>query len=123
MIDKEDAPVLMDQNASMPEIIQSIDRHKLGFTIIEDGQGNLKGLSSNADVRRGLLRHIDDFNAVKAEDIINFAPISINENSTTSELLNLIQQNNFLISFLPVIDEHKKLAGAVTFINLIRSES
>ncbi|QNL20675.1 CBS domain-containing protein [Hyphobacterium sp. CCMP332] len=123
MIDREDAPVLNENRMKVRDIIQSIDQHKLGFTIIENNEEKLIGLSSNADVRRGLLKHIDNFNALQAEDIVNFAPVTINEDSSTSELLNLINQNNFLISFLPVVDSDNKLKGAVTFINLIRSES
>lgn len=123
MIDKEDAPLLNEDRMTVRDIIQSIDQHKLGFTIIADENGKLIGLSSNADVRRGLLKHIDNFNALQTEDIVNFTPVTINEESSTSELLNLVHQNNFLISFLPVVDSNNNLSGAVTFINLIRSES
>ncbi len=123
MIDKDDAPVLSEARMTVRDIIQSIDQHKLGFTIIENNKQEIVGLSSNADVRRGLLKHIDNFNALQAEDIVNFTPITISEESSISELLNLIHQNNFLISFLPVVDSSNKLSGAVTFINLIRSES
>lgn len=123
MIDKEDAPILHESDLDVKNIIRNIDMYKLGFTIIESRDGKLMGLSSNADVRKGLIKHIDDFNAIKPEDIVNFNPVAVDEESSTSELLNLVQQNNFLISFLPVIDKNRMLKGAVTFINLIRSES
>jgi pentose-5-phosphate-3-epimerase len=123
MIDKEDAPVLHESDMDVKNIIRNIENYKLGFTMIESIEGKLMGLSSNADVRKGLLKNIDDFNAIKPEDIVNFNPVAVDEESSTSELLNLVQQNNFLISFLPVIDKNRKLKGAVTFINLIRSES
>ncbi len=123
MIDVEDAPVLCSGQFDVKDVIQHIENYKLGFTLIADEQGKLAGLSSNADVRRGLLRNLDNFNAIKLEDIINKNPVSINEQATTSDLLNLIQHKNFLISFLPVVDDQNNLTGTISFINLIRSES
>lgn len=123
MIDLKDAPVVVSNNLSIEAIIRSIEDNQLGFTIIQDENGGLAGLSSNADVRRALLKNIKDFNGMKVEDLVNPKPISINENASTSDLLNLVHKNKFLISFLPVVNDNNMLSGAVTFINLIRSES
>ncbi|MEM8892999.1 MAG: CBS domain-containing protein [Bacteroidota bacterium] len=123
MIDRDDAPVLLEGSYGMKEIVQSIEDHSLGFTMIADVDGNLKGLSSNADLRRGLLKHIDNLDILDVTDILNESPVTINENATISELLDLIQHKQFLISFLPVVNDQQKLTGALTFINLIRSES
>ena len=123
MIDKSDSPVISTEDLDVKMIIRSIEKHKMGFTVIETPDGEIMGLSSNADVRRGLIKNIDDFRRLKAEDVINFNPIMINENASISDLLNLIHKNNFLISFLPVVNNNNQLAGTITFINLIRSES
>ncbi len=123
MIDLADAPVLLEGEYVMRDMIQSIEDHSLGFTMIAGQDGSLKGLSSNADLRRGLLKNIDDLNQLDVHDILNESPVTINQNATISELLDLIQHERFLISFLPVIGEQNKLTGALTFINLIRSES
>ncbi|MEL7147786.1 MAG: CBS domain-containing protein, partial [Bacteroidota bacterium] len=122
MIDLADAPVL-STSTDVKEIVQSIESHQFGFTLITDQQGKLVGLSSNADVRRGLLKNIEDLNQISKQDIINEAPVTITENSTISEMLKLIKSKRFLISFLPVVSETGKLSGCLTFINLIRSES
>lgn len=123
MIELEDAPVIRDGEHGMKDIIQTIEDYSLGFTMLIDQEGKLTGLSSNADLRRGLLRNIDDLNRLDIHDIVNESPVTISEEATISELLDLIQHKSFLISFLPVVNDDKKLTGALTFINLIRSES
>ncbi|XOV93134.1 MAG: CBS domain-containing protein [Bacteroidota bacterium] len=123
MIDIEDAPVLDINKTSVSEIIKHIDEYNLGFTLLKDYEGNLAGISSNADVRKALLKHLDDFNAMELSDVINTNPVFIAESANISELLHLIQSKSFLISYLPVVDDQNKLTGALSFINLIRSES
>lgn len=119
----ENCPTLVDGDFKMTDIIRQIDEFNLGFTFITKNTGEFAGLSSNADVRRGMLKHLNDLNAIQSEDIINRNPVTINENSTISELLHLIQSKKFLISFLPVVNDQNKLTGGLSFINLIRSES
>lgn len=122
MIDLEDAPVV-STHADVKEIFQTIENYQLGFTLVRNENNTLFGLSSNADMRRGLLKHLDDLNRITTQDIINVNPVMISENATISELLDVIQSEKFLISYLPVVNEAKKLVGALSFINLIRSES
>ncbi len=123
MIDIEDAPVLNIRKAGVKDIIRHIDNYNLGFTLLTDDEGKLAGISSNADVRKGLLKHLEDFNNMDLNDIINTNPVSIGEEATITELLQMIQSKSFLISYLPIINEQQKLVGALSFINLIRSES
>lgn len=119
----DNCPVLIEGNFEMRDVIKKIDDGNLGFTFIADKNGGFTGLSSNADLRRGMLMHLDDLNAITPENIINKSPVTINENRTISELLNLIHSKKFLISFLPVVDDNNKLTGGLSFINLIKSES
>ena len=37
-------------------------------------------------------------------------------------MLNLIERQNFVVNFFPVINDDFEPVGAVTFFNLIRSE-
>ena len=123
MIDLLDAPVIKSEVATTQNIIKNIEYHKKGFTCLVDAQGLLIGISSNADVRRGMIKNIEDFNKISEPDIINSDPVAISEEATISEMLQLVKSKNFLISFLPVVDSSKKLTGCITFFNLIRSES
>ena len=51
------------------------------------------------------------------------ASITINENCSIGEMLKIIQKNDFIISFIPIIDNKNKLTGCITFWDLIISES
>ncbi|MEQ9231966.1 MAG: CBS domain-containing protein, partial [Cyclobacteriaceae bacterium] len=122
MIERDQAPIV-SADSSTQRVIQTIDNHKLGFAIVEDDEQNLVGISSNADVRKGLLKKFEDLSDLQPSDILNPTPATISEDATITEMLDFIRSKKFLISYLPVIDSENKLSGAVSFINLIRSES
>lgn len=123
MIDQEDAPVLMEGDFGVKDAIKKIDQGNMGFAIVRRLDGSLAGITSNADVRKGLLNNLEDLNKISLQDIINTNPVAVSEEATISELLSLIRSKKFLISYLPVINRDNKLTGALSFINLIRSES
>lgn len=122
MIDLQDLPVLDIGCCSFQDILQTIEKFNLGFTFFTDKSGRLRGVSSNADIRRGLIRHIDNLNQTQAQDVINRNPVHISENITVSDMLALVTSKSFPVLFLPVVDDNHILAGAVTFNNLIRGE-
>lgn len=123
MIDEVDAPVLVAGDFEVKDAFQKIDEGNMGFAIIKDQDNKLAGITSNADVRKGLLKNLDDLNGIKLKEVINSNPVSISEDATISELLTLIRSKKFLISYLPVVSKDNMLTGALSFINLIRSES
>lgn len=118
----DEAPVLLPGNRSFEEVLKSIDNNKLGFTILVDGEGAIEGIISNADVRKGLIRNIDDLNKIDQRSIINITPVVINEDATVIELLRHIKSYNFPITYLPVVDNNNIVTGVLTFINLIKGE-
>jgi pentose-5-phosphate-3-epimerase len=123
MIDLEDCPVLPVEDSSFSKIIRTIDQYNLGFVFYTDHKGVLKGLTSNADVRKGIIKKLDDLNKIELQDIWNQNPVCINQNQDIGALLKLIKSQKFLVNFLPVVDDDHRLAGALTFFNLIRGES
>ena len=122
MIERAQAPIVTE-DSSLQRVIQTIENHKLGFAIVEDDEHHLVGLSSNADLRKGVLNKFEDLGSMTTHDILNKTPATISEDATISEMLRFIKSKKFLISYLPVINRENKLTGAVSFINLIRSES
>ena len=114
---------MLDENSStVVDVLSFIDKYKLGFVIFKNTLGQFVGIASNADVRKAFLKYPNDFTKVNVSDIINKTPFVLNENLTIYEMLNLIEQQNFVVNFFPVIDDELKPVGAVTFFNLIRSE-
>jgi len=122
VIDKTDLPVLNMDHCSFKEVLQAIEKYDLGFALFTDQNQQLKGLASNADVRRGLLKNIEDLNQTRVADVVNTTPVKIQEEATITDLLALVTSKSFPILFLPVINANNELTGAVTFNNLIRGE-
>jgi pentose-5-phosphate-3-epimerase len=122
MHELDELPVLPQQGVSLREVLQCIEDYRLGFCLLTDTEGRLAGLISNADLRRGLMRHIGDLNGITVESLVNPKPKFIRTDKTVRQLLEFIKHQEFPILYLPVVDEQQRLAGAVTFNNLVKGE-
>ena len=123
MINLEECPVINIQESSVKKALLTIEKYNLGFVMFTDDNGQYCGLISNADIRKGILNDFENFNKIEMGKLINKKSITINENSSIGEMLKIIQKNDFIISFIPIIDNEKKLTGCITFWDLIISES
>lgn len=122
MIPLKDSPVVKYSDLDVRTMLESIDNGKLGFTLIVEEDQTLKGLISNADIRKSLLHHLDDLNSLSVDGCINVSPTVINGDATVLDMLKLIKSSPFPIMYLPVTDAAGKAMGIVTFVNLIKGE-
>ena len=122
MLTKEELPIVSSKDSLLIDALQSIEKYALGFTMMVDEEGKLTGLISNADVRKGLIKKINSLNELIIKDVINSNPIKITNTFTISEMLNFVKNSKISILYLPVVDKENKLAGAITFNNLIKGE-
>ena len=119
---RDESPIVGVTNRNLKTVLQSIDDYKLGFTILEDENERLEGIVSNADLRRELLRNVDNPANISLERMINTKPISVQENTTVTNMLALLKQFDFPINYLPVEDKNNKIKGVVSFLNLVKGE-
>lgn len=122
MMQREEIPVLDEADATLPMVLQTIEDYHLGFVFFADNDGHLSGIASNADIRRGLLKHMNDLSQTRLSDVINRHPFVISDDLTIREMLQQVHEQNFIVSFIPVINAQRSPVGAITFFNLIRSE-
>ncbi|MEX2597776.1 MAG: CBS domain-containing protein [Salibacteraceae bacterium] len=122
MRSREEIPIVSNADRSLKTILERIEQHKLGFTILEDENEIMEGIVSNADVRRELLRNIENPIKINSENMINRTPIFVRENSTVSAMLMFLKEFDFPINYLPVVDENNKVKGVVSFLNLVKGE-
>lgn len=113
-------PVLKHDGLDFKTILKTIEQFGLGFVLITDDAGKLTGVVSNADVRKGLLKNLNDLDATSADTVINNKPISIADSSTVSDIVHLVNELNFIVLFLPIVDQENILKGAVLLNNLTR---
>jgi ribulose-phosphate 3-epimerase len=122
MIPVEESPTVLIEELSNENILKAIENGNLGFCLVISKEGKLEGLSSNADIRKGLLRNLTDFNAMSPEKIVNKNPISLHEEMTVVEMMKVIRECPFQVTYLPVKDSDGRAKGIVTFVNLIKGE-
>ena len=113
-------PVLKKTDADFKTILQTIEKFGLGFVAITDESGALEGIVSNADVRRALLANLSDLNKVSIASLINKKPVSISEKANLTDMIRLLNELNFIVLFLPMVDDKNQLKGAVLLNNLTR---
>ncbi|MFA6923382.1 MAG: CBS domain-containing protein [Bacteroidales bacterium] len=122
MLGLDETPVLKINEFGFYDVLISIEKYQHGLTIVVNENGELEGLITNADMRRGLIKNFNDMNNIDINTIINRNPAYIYEKNTVTEILNYIKSLNFPVLYLPVVDEKKRLTGILKFNNLIKGE-
>lgn len=122
MRSREETPIVGPADRSLRTVLQTIEDHKLGFTILEDAEQQIEGIVSNADLRREVLRNVDHPEKMDVNAMINRAPIAIEDHMTVSAMLLYLKEFQFPINYLPVVDKTKKVKGVVSFLNLVKGE-
>lgn len=118
----EECPFVYLSELTINNILTSIERGSVGFTLVLDKFHGFKGLISNADVRKALMKNLADLNQVEPVEMINTTPITINGNATVVEMLKTVKNSPFTVSYLPVVDADRKALGIVNFANLVKAE-
>lgn len=122
MIPFDECPSIIDTEKTFLSTLESIEKGQFGFTLVVDKNQIFKGLISNADVRKGLIKNhhlLSDFDKV---NLVNNNAITINKDNTVLEMLQMIKKVAFPILYIPVTDNSGKAVGIVTFVNLIKGE-
>lgn len=125
MLDFNESPMIDECDLTLANVLTTMNNGKMGFVIVVGENRQFKGIIGNADLRHGLLKHIDNLNnliGIKIEEIINANPLVINEDYTVHQLLRFIKKQSKPILYLPVINDNKQAVGTVNFINLIKGE-
>jgi Mg/Co/Ni transporter MgtE len=56
------------------------------------------------------------------QDFVNRNPKYIHETDSTTDMIEFIRKINFPILVLPLLDQHKRLKGAISFHKLLKEE-
>lgn len=121
MIPLDECPIVAYENITFKNVLESIDRGKLGFTIVKNND-TFAGIISNADVRKTMINNFEDIAGLEVTEMINSSPITIDAEANVDEMLHKVRQQSVPIMYLPVVNSNKKPEGIVTFINLIKGE-
>ncbi len=103
-------------NDPIRKVIVEITEKRLGATIVLDENENIKGIITDGDIRRMLEKHTD-LSAIRAVDIMNTSPKTIEAHSLAVNALQLMRTHN--ISQLAVTN-NGEYRGIVHIHDLIK---
>ena len=122
MIPLEESPKDYIETCTTKSILEAVENGDFGFTLMLDNKNQFKGIVSSADIRKALLRKIDNPSEIIPSDLINANPIRIEATATVVALLQLIKKCHFPVMYFPVVDKQGNAVGIINFVHLIKGE-
>jgi arabinose-5-phosphate isomerase len=106
----------VSKETTVSEFLLAINRHGTDFALVIHPDGNLAGIITDRDLRRGDIGS-PQFPARLIEELMCPRPSTIDESASAAEAMRSIVENN--LAALPVLDEKKRLKGVVTLRDLL----
>ena len=121
MIKLEDSPTVHSSQI-LKEVIDQMDNYNLGIVCIIDDDNNLKGVITDGDLRRALLKNQKPLSAILIDDAIKYSakqPLTIHQDKILIDSIKLMNKKQ--IWDLPVIDSNNKLVGLLHLHTAIKN--
>ncbi|MFV2029352.1 KpsF/GutQ family sugar-phosphate isomerase [Neisseria sp. S1] len=90
----------------------------LGMLAIVDLENRIKGIFTDGDLRR-LFQQRDDFTGLHMDEVMHLSPQTISADQLATEALKQMQQTK--VSGLLVVDDEKRLVGALNMHDLLKA--
>jgi len=117
MVSNSGIPRVKD-NTLFKDLVFEISSKRLGCTCVIDKNGKLKGIITDGDIRR-TLQNYDNVSEIKAKDIMNKNPKTVNENMLGETALELMEK--YSITQLVITDKKKAPIGVVHLHDLVKA--
>jgi pentose-5-phosphate-3-epimerase/CBS domain-containing protein len=118
----DECPVVYHEEQNLRQVLEVIDSGNLGFCLVIETSGKLAGLISSADIRKALIRSLDNLPNLNASMMLNPNPLTINDSNSVIDMLRLIKASSFPVMYMPVVNSLGHAVGIVNFANLIKAE-
>lgn len=118
----DECPVVFKDEHNLVHVLTAIEKGNLGFCLVLEDSGKLAGLISSADIRKALLRTLDDLQKLNVSMMLNPNPLTIKDSDSVVDMLRLIKSSSFAVMYLPVVNSLGDAVGIVNFANLIKAE-
>lgn len=106
-------PVTLEENATLRDALNLMKEHKIGGIPVVDKSSNLVGIITNRDLR--FQKNID----VPVKEVMTSENIvTTKEGTSLNHAEDILQEHK--IEKLPVVDEHNKLVGLITYRDIIK---
>jgi dTDP-glucose pyrophosphorylase len=112
------ASTLIDPGASITEAVQRLDLAGTGALLLADSEGRLRGLLTDGDIRRALLRGTP-FHRPCGE-IATAQPVCAKEGAAAADSLRMMNERE--VNHLPVVDANGRLTGLLLRRDLVTED-
>ncbi|RPD88029.1 KpsF/GutQ family sugar-phosphate isomerase [Luteimonas sp. 100069] len=106
-------------DASLADALMEMSRKRLGMTVVVDEAQRLIGLYTDGDLRRTLTDPAIDVRNARIADVMTRDPIAIGADALAVEAARLMETRK--ITMLPVVDEARRVVGALNVQDLLRA--
>ena len=114
--DSEKLPII-DENMSFIDSIKLISEKSLGCAYVLNSDNSLKGVITDGDIRRILLKH-QNIDTLKVKDVMVLNPKSVSVDDLAAKALSIMEK--FSITSLGVV-QNDKLIGIIHIHDLLRA--
>jgi arabinose-5-phosphate isomerase len=104
--------------APMTEIVVEMSSKRLGVTTVRDDRGDLLGVISDGDIRRGVERHGERIFQLRARDVMTASPRTVPADMLAAEALAIMERH--AVTSLLVTGEGGALAGVLHIHDVLR---
>ena len=105
---KDDFIALVKENELIRDVLFDITKANAGAAFVVDTDGNLKGIITDGDVRRALLKDESVLNK-EAKIIMNTNPTTITEDKLATEALRCMDNGSKKMGEIPVVRDGKPI--------------
>jgi len=109
------------ENVFFKEAIDSMNLYKIGIVCVVDKKNKLRGIFTDGDIRRKIIKIQKPFSALFADDVIthtNINPITVNGHKKILYAVKIMSKNK--IWDLPVISKKGELLGLLHMNNIVK---
>jgi len=110
---------LVPESAALKDTLVEITSKRLGVTGVVDGAGDLIGVITDGDLRRGLERAAD-LHTLTARDLMTTAPKTIGGGALAAEAVALMERHA-ITSLFVLVDDTCRPAGVIHLHDLLRA--
>ncbi len=103
---------MVEARDTLRQIVVAMTQFPYGAACVVSADGKLEGIITDGDLRRALQQH-EDMRALRSEDIMTRAPVSILPEAKLGEALHLMENRPSQISVLPVVDTEQRCLGLI----------
>lgn len=110
-------PVCVNEDTSLAEVVEALQKNKIGCLLIVDKAGKLKGIFSERDCVLKVVGKIPDLSTRNISEFMTKDPVTQPPDGSVAYALNLMSQGGF--RHIPIVDQDMVPIGIVSIKDIV----